>query len=352
MIIEEFFDVRIESRNIEHFTKLGYNVKKGDTIKVKSSHLSKGSHTKIKIKCDYCKEEFTRKSKDHWKIKNKDKTKTVDKDACFSCGKCKSKESIDTFFDGVRPMQRPEIKEKVRKTNLERYGTPCALNNPEIKKKGERTLIERYGVDNFFKVEGFAEIAKATSLKKYGYEHFMSDPVKKAQAVAKRIETVYLKGNAPTSRQQIYLHEILGGELNYPMSSLMLDIAFPEDKIYLEYQGSGHDLDVKLGKCTEEEFKQKEINRYYYMRKLGWKMIEVISKKDDLPNQNKIAEMLILSLDVLKNHSYISFDIDNNTVKHSGVFHNYDYGEIISGHRFRKIYETGRFDEIIDPKAI
>lgn len=352
MIIEDFFDVRIESRNIEHFTKLGYNVKKGDTIKVKSSHLSKGSHTKIKIKCDYCKEEFTRKSKDHWKIKNKDKTKTVDKDACIHCGFKKTKESSDLFFDGILPAQTKSVQEKRENTNLKRYGTACTLNHPDIKKKVIETMIKNHGVDNFFKVEGFSEIAKATNLKKYGYEHFMSDPVKKAQAVAKRIETIYLKGNAPTSRQQIYLHEILGGKLNYPMSSLMLDIAFPEDKIYLEYQGSGHDLDVKLGKCTEEEFKRKEINRYYYMKKLGWKMIEVISKKDDLPNQNKIAEMLMLSLDVLKNHSYISFDIDNNKVKHSGVFHDYDYGEIISGHRFRKIYETGRFDEIIDPKAI
>ena len=59
-----------------------------------------------------------------------------------------------------------------------------------------------------------------------------------------------------TSKQQLYIHSLLGGELNYCTGKCFLDIAFLDEKIYLEYDGGGHDLSVKLGNMSKEEFER------------------------------------------------------------------------------------------------
>ena len=55
-------------------------------------------------------------------------------------------------------------------------------------------------------------------------------------------ETLSRNNTVNTSKQQIYLHNLLGGELNYANETPVLDIAYPDDKIYLEYNGGGHNL--------------------------------------------------------------------------------------------------------------
>ncbi len=181
-------------------------------------------------------------------------------------------------------------------------------------------------------------------LEKYGYEYYWQDPIKLEESNRKRSQTMYRQGTAPASRQQRYIQDIIGGELNYPFGNLMLDIAFPEEKIYLEFQGSGHDLDVIMGHLTEEEFKRKEINRYYFLKNRNWKMIEVISTNDMLPYPEKIHEMLKLAREVCQESSYIVFNLDDSTVKIQGKYYSYNYGEVITQSKFRKIHEENKYE--------
>jgi hypothetical protein len=343
MLIEERFDLVLNNMNIRHYRSIGFVGKMGDTIQITTSQLSKGSHNKVWIQCDYCPEKFERVYKDYLKFKGK----AVDKDACVKCRPIKTKENnlVNYGVESIRHVK--EVNDKIEATNLERYGSTNPMMNKDIRKKASETLMKNHGVDNYFKVENFHDIQKDAMMQKYGYERYSDDPIKLSEANRKRNITMYKNGTAPTSRQQKYFHDIVGGELNYPYGSLMLDIGFPNEKIYLEYQGSGHDLDVSMGKMTAEVFNKKDINRYYFMKKQGWRMIEVISKKDTLPNKQKTIEMMILAREHLNSSSYIVFDLDKNQIKINGEFILYDFGEVMMEWTFRKHHEKETYKNII-----
>lgn len=86
------------------------------------------------------------------------------------------------------PMQRKDVREKIKKTNLERYGTECSMNtkdkiearskkyeDPEYVKqttdKRRETCLGKYGVDHPMKTEEVQEKQKAVIREKYGVDH-------------------------------------------------------------------------------------------------------------------------------------------------------------------------------------
>ena len=56
-----------------------------------------------------------------------------------------------------------------------------------------------------------------------------------------------------------------------------MDIAFPNEKIDVEYNGGGHNLQVKLGTITESKFIQNETYRKKQLYSENWKIITFIS---------------------------------------------------------------------------
>lgn len=60
----------------------------------------------------------------------------------------------------VNVFQNEEIKEKIKQTNLEKYGVPVALQNETIKEKSVQTTKERYGKDNVMQVEEIKDLAR------------------------------------------------------------------------------------------------------------------------------------------------------------------------------------------------
>jgi len=63
------------------------------------------------------------------------------------------------------------IRNRSKKTNLERYGVEHASQSKEIKEKSKRTCLEKYGVENAFQNKEIQKKYKNTLLKKYGVEH-------------------------------------------------------------------------------------------------------------------------------------------------------------------------------------
>ena len=168
------------------------------------------------------------------------------------------------------------------------------------------------------------ERVKNTNLKNNGVEY----PAQNKEILAKQRQTMYKNGTAPCSRQQIYINQLIGGELNYPLRNLSLDIAFPEEMIYLEYDGGGHENNIIFGTMTKDDFVKRERNRTYGLLRSGWKEIRIISKIDNLPSDQTILEILSYARTYLKNHHYIKFDIDNNKIINSQGEFNYDFGEL------------------------
>lgn len=265
------------------------------------------------------------------------------------------KRSKQTFLDkyGVTSPQKSElIQEKTKQTNLQRYGVENVFANEEVKQKikntwnekygveyysqtdeyklkmKERTSregfwedrneksrqsnLDRYGVTSYTKTDEYKDKVKATNLKRYGVEWSLQSPV-----VREKIYNTFQKnGSIPTSKQQLYLFNLLGGELNYFTGKCFLDIAFKDDMIYLEYDGGGHDLDVKLGTMTEEEFKRKEIKRYFALKNEGWKFIRIISKNDKIPNDEDILSIHKKCLELLKEgNNWVEVDYNAQTIK-------------------------------------
>lgn len=74
------------------------------------------------------------------------------------------------YGEGKTPLNSTStnIREKITKTNLERFNSTTPAGNPEIMKKISATNIERYGVDCVFKSSDIIEKIKNTQIERYG----------------------------------------------------------------------------------------------------------------------------------------------------------------------------------------
>lgn len=342
---------------------------------VKAEDLTLSSDVRIKVKCDYCEETIDKQYKEY--INSRVKS-PIQKDCCSECKHLKVEESnlliygvkstnslqetLDKRFEtnnrkygAITPSKNKEIQLKIRETMNEKYGVNAPIQNNQIKDKIKNTNIERYGTENVFASEEVKQRIKENNLIRIGVEHHtqldeywdvykdsmirlygVDHPSKSEEIRAKTRETMYKNNTVPCSLQQVYICELLSGELNYPVNTSSLDIAFPEEKIYIEFHGSGHWLSVDIGTKTIEQFENDERNRRYALYRRGWKEITIISRKDKIPTDEKIKEMSDYAKDHLKEHSWIKFDIDNLTVETSLGIIDYSYGELKSYYKFRK----------------
>ena len=381
MLLSKEVEVGLAGTNIKHYENLEYEipitinkngkliVPKGIKIRVKIEDLPIYSKIKVKVLCDYCKEKIVEKTyQDYYKSVNFKKS-VINKDCCGKCQSIKTKECnlINFGFEsknkleeiknktentnlikyGVKyPNQYKEIQDKIKKTNVERYGVEYVINSPEVKDKIKNTMLDRYGVEFYYsteesklkreqtlmqrygvkhnsQLESTKEKTKQTSLKNYGVEYTLQSPIVREKIV----QSLYKNNSAPCSKQQKYLCELVEGQLNYPISRINLDLAFPDEMIYCEYDGSGHDLSVKLGKYTIEKFLTLERNRYYFLKNKGWKQIKIISIKDYLPSDEILLQLIELAKKYLNfNHSWFEINIDESKLKCSQYEINYDFG--------------------------
>jgi len=156
----------------------------------------------------------------------------------------------------------------------------------------------------------------------------------------RRIKTMCENGVINTSFNQKYLHYILGGMLNYPVKMYSLDIAFPEEKIYIEYDGSGHGLSAKLGARSEEEQKRIEIIRDKMLQEEGWKRIRIISKYDKLPNREETEKLINFCFAYLKHEgSWVHIDIDNNEIYSRRFSIEVSFNNLLTAYSIKKKYK-------------
>jgi len=77
----------------------------------------------------------------------------------------------------------PSTIDKIKKTNLQRYGSEYGLQNESVKKKRVATVKTKYGVDNISKLPQISAKKKATCMRNYGTEWFLERQDLKQQAV-------------------------------------------------------------------------------------------------------------------------------------------------------------------------
>lgn len=221
-----------------------------------------------------------------------------------------------------------EIQNKKNETLIEKYGTPYPLQNKECLDKMKQTNMERYGAEFIPQLEETKQKVKQTNLKNCGYENYMQSPEFFEKWFAKNGSN-FVK----TSRQQQYLCNLYKGILNYHFRCFALDIYLPEDKLDIEFDGSGHRMSISFGGITEEEFEQKELYRNVALKKEGYKQMRIVSLKDLLPSDAILLQMLQESRQYFLDypeHSWIEFNISTSTMRHAehkdGIA--YDFGEL------------------------
>ena len=242
----------------KHFRSLGYDVHNGDVITIPVKHLPKGSGIKINVQCKYCGKIF----KKAWRRY----LETKDKCCCEQCKELKMME-----------------------ISLEKYGNVCSLRNPIVQEKSKNKNMKNLGVQ-------------------YPFQN--KDILKKCH------QTLYKNGNniTPTSKQQLYINKLYHGILNYPIDMYFADILL--DNLIIEYDGGGHNLEVKINTITENEFQSKEFKRESIFINNGYKLLRIICENDKLPEDNillKIKEIAEYILNNNNNNIYNVMTYDTQT---------------------------------------
>ena len=344
MILTKEAEVKVNGKTIKYYESLGYNIptKKASynvhkttgkdyvydlnkTFTVKIKDLQKNSEVKIEALCDYCNKEILTMTYDQYTQRTKD----VDKIACRNkeCYTQKAKE-VSLLRHGVDNYAKTkECRQKMESTMMRLYGVKNPLQSLEIKEKSKQTCIERYGTEYALQSEEVKEKKRNTL-----FEHYQVDVPAKHPTIKRKIsESMYKNSSQKASKQQTYLCNLYQGELNYPIEYYDADICLSDEKIVVEYDGSGHNLNVKLGKITEEEFNQRELVRYNVIKRKGYKQMRIIALHDKLPSDAILFQMLLIAREYFNttHHNWINFDIDNSKIINAenkdadGVFFNY-----------------------------
>ena len=260
MLLEnQKMDIRITNITESYFKGIGYDVKNGDKINIPIEELPKGSGLKVLVMCDYCNCVFEKQWR---KI-------LMSKDDC--CKDCKTK--------------------KMMKTSLERYGNVCSLRNPIIEKKMKENNLKKFGVEYPLQNKEILKKTKCNVLEESFFERI-------------------------TSKQQKKIHNLFGGILNYQIYPYIVDIFFPEERIYFEYDGGGHNLSVKLKQKEEKQFEKEQEIRTLYLKDKGLKEFRIIdsSKKGKLLEDNDMRKIKNKAFNLLsKEYTSYIYNIDNNT---------------------------------------
>lgn len=224
--------------------------------------------------------------------------------------------------------QNKDIQDKRTQVFIERFGTTSPLKNKECLEKMKQTNLDRYGVEFIPQLEDTKQKVKKTNLENCGYESYMQSPEFLEKWFAK-----YGSNFVKSSRQQQYLCNLYNGILNHPFKCFALDIFLPEDKLDIEFDGSGHKMSIFLGNISEEDFEKKELYRNVAIKREGYKQMRIISTTDKLPSDSTLLQMLSYTrnyFSLYPNHSWIEYNLDTSTVRSAeykdGVY--YDYGAL------------------------
>lgn len=236
MIKEEDIRIKITKEKMkEYYEEKGYFIEKiGQEIIINSKDISSNSHKTITYICDYCGNEFKRTPYSNHRSKDNNI-----KDSCLKC--CR------------------------------RF-------------RNKETCLLKYNVDNPMKLEQFQ--IKCENNRKDNCKNFNSDY---------NHSCLFFYNGIPVSTGQNNLKVFLKDfELNYHLGKYYIDLF--KDNICIEYDGKGHDLEVRLNKKTREEFYTKESIKNKYILKNN-RLLRIIDRKDKFKNKDNI----LLFLEDIKN---------------------------------------------------
>lgn len=332
LIEDQLVEVKIVSKNYKHFEELGYDVQNNNVIFVPPCHLTKGSHSKVDVRCDIC-GVIVQKVYKNYLREHEDGI-----DICKKCIKDKARNTMLKKYGVEHALQNDDIKAKMKQTNLEKYGVEYISQVDDVKEKIMNTLtkkygyanlgqipdvkdkirnrfLEKYGCENPFMTEEVKEKSKQTCIKKYGKEYYsqsdegkikikktnmekygvestlqckevrekikqtnlirygVENPLQNFEIQQKARRSLMENGSGKASSQQIQLYEIIQKKyptavLNYPFGRCLLDIFVCIDNTL---------LDIEYDGSYWHQDKQHDIKRDKFLQANGFKTLRIRS---------------------------------------------------------------------------
>ena len=264
----------------------------------------------------------------------------VENVSCSDEIKEKKKKTFLKHYGVEYPFQSEELYSHMGDVLQERYGARNCMQSKEIRQKAENTMLEKYGFKNPNQVPEIREKINKTNIERYGG----ISPICSEDVKLKCRESMYKNSTVSTSTQQIEIYNIIKSEypqteLNYPIGKKFSgDIVI--DNIDFEVDYGGHNLSVKLGEITQDEFDKKEMIRDKIVKSCGYKVIRLIADNTrKIPSDEILLKILEQSKEYFNttNHTWVDYNIDTSLMRNAenkeGVF--FDFGEL------RKIKKTG-----------
>jgi hypothetical protein len=203
--------------------------------------------------------------------------------------------------------KREEVKNKIKKTNLKKYGVTHVSKRSDIKVRKVNTCLHNFGVDNPSKCKSIKEKTKRTNLEKYGFQYSTQNKVVKNKIKVTSIER-YGSSNP-----------LLSDEVKNKVK-----------RTNLERYG------------VDNPFKSKEIRK-----KIKKTNIEKYGCEN--PAQNKRIHKKIFSHRRKNNHGYLSkpeYKFSKYLIRSNIEFKN-EY--LLNGHHFDfAIFKSGKLDTVVD----
>lgn len=188
--------------------------------------------------------------------------------------------------------------EKIKKTNLEKYGVECSLNSKEVKEKSKKTnlekygnedcrktnfvvekriktIYEKYGVNSYTKTDDYKRKVKETSLEKYGVDSPNKSDIIKRKKILSMINKYGFISNSCTDESKNKLREtnLKKYGVEYPMQVIDFverqqknskRINYYKDSLYYQSSYEKHFLDYISDMGMIDEIERGPSIRYRY----------------------------------------------------------------------------------------
>lgn len=191
--------------NYEYYKNLGYDIQYRKSCNIRVEDLMPGSLVKITSICDNCGKESTNFFRDYYNYT----TGLTKEYYCNRCNKEKSKRTCLEKYGVENPMQLNEVKNKVRDTNIKKYGVDHYSKSDKFKKQYRETCLSKYESENTFQVEQFKTKIKETNLKNFGVTHYSKTDEFKSQVKKSNLEKYGVDSYSKTNDYKNKIKETL-----------------------------------------------------------------------------------------------------------------------------------------------
>lgn len=139
MILTKSVFIKMNGKHIKKYIDLGYNCKTNDIVEVKIEDLPFRSHSLVRVKCDVCEIE----KEIRYFVYSKNNIKGDYYSCSIKCGIGKYKSNMMEKYGVDNYAKTDEAKEKMKNTNLKRYGSIAPAGNVDVMSKMTKTRVER-----------------------------------------------------------------------------------------------------------------------------------------------------------------------------------------------------------------